>query len=74
MLVEPKKIKKHELTWLLLLLLLPLLLLVLLLSPFRCVEVVAWPFVVIEVCTSYAHSLVVKKQNNVSRAKKNKKT
>jgi hypothetical protein len=43
----------------------------LLLLPFRCVEVVVWPFVVIAVGNSCAHSLLVKKPNNVSWAKKN---
>jgi hypothetical protein len=35
--------------------------LLLLLPPFRCVEVVAWPFVAITVCSSCACSLIVKK-------------
>jgi hypothetical protein len=52
-----------------LLLLLPLLLLVLLLPPFRCVEVVAWPFVVIAVCSSCACSLIVKKIMLVEKKK-----
>ena len=43
----------------------------LLLLPFRCVEVVVWPFVVIAVGNSCARSLLVKKPNNVSWAKKN---
>jgi hypothetical protein len=46
---------------LLLLMLMPLLLLLLLL-PFRCVEVVTWPFVIIAVCSSCACSLIVNKK------------
>ena len=45
----------------------------LLLLPFRCVEVVVWPFVVIAVGSSCARSLLVKKPNNVSWAKKKSK-